>query len=69
MSTAPPVIVHSAIDAVVNQAHTDAITAYNALAIQGTGTVLPDVWRQSECLLRESILLLRVRPICRLRQP
>lgn len=41
-STAPPFIVHSVIDAVVNQAHTDAITAYNALAIQGTGTVLPD---------------------------
>jgi hypothetical protein len=37
-----PFIVHYAIDGVVDQAHLDAITAYNALAIQGQGTVLPD---------------------------
>jgi hypothetical protein len=41
-STVLPFIVHYAIDGVVNQAHADAITAYNALAIQGPGTVLAD---------------------------
>ena len=40
--TAPPFIVHYANDGVVQQAHTDAITAYNALALQGPGTVLAD---------------------------
>src|ERR1019366_2101937 len=34
-STVPPFIVHYAIDGVVNTAHADAITAYNALASQG----------------------------------
>jgi hypothetical protein len=41
-ATVPPFIVHSTDDAVVQQARLDAITAYNALVIQGTGTVLPD---------------------------
>jgi Ice-binding-like len=37
-----PFIVHFTNDGVVQQAHTDAIAAYNALLIQGPGTVLPD---------------------------
>jgi hypothetical protein len=37
-----PFIVHFTNDAVVQQAHTDAIASYNALLIQGPGTVLPD---------------------------
>ena len=41
-STAPPFIVHTTNDGVVQQARTDAIAAYNALLIQGPGTVLPD---------------------------
>ncbi len=41
-STVLPFIVHYAIDGVVNQAHADAIAAYNALASQGPGTVLAD---------------------------
>ena len=41
-STTPPFIVHNTNDGVVQQAHTDAIAAYNALLIQGPGTVLPD---------------------------
>jgi hypothetical protein len=41
-STAPPFIVHYTNDAVVQQARTAAIAAYNALLVQGPGTVLPD---------------------------
>lgn len=41
-STVPPFTVHFTNDGVVQQAHIDAIAAYNALQIQGTGTVLPD---------------------------
>jgi hypothetical protein len=41
-SAVPPFIVHYTNDGVVQQAHTDAITAYNALLVQGPGTVLPD---------------------------
>jgi hypothetical protein len=41
-STVPPFIVHYTNDGVVQQAHTDAIAAYNALLVQGPGTVLPD---------------------------
>jgi Ice-binding-like/Putative Ig domain len=41
-STATPFIVHNTNDGVVQQAHTDAIAAYNALLVQGPGTVLPD---------------------------
>jgi hypothetical protein len=41
-STVPPFIVHYANDGVVQQAHQDAIAAYNALLIQGAGTVLAD---------------------------
>lgn len=37
-----PFIVHTVNDAVVQQAHTDAIAAYNALLIQGPGSVLAD---------------------------
>ena len=37
-----PFTLHLAIDGVVNQAHTDAIAAYNALLIQGPGTVIAD---------------------------
>ncbi len=40
--TVPPYIVHYANDGVVQQAHADAITAYNFLALQGSGTVLAD---------------------------
>jgi hypothetical protein len=38
----PPFAVHGTNDGVVQQAHTDAIAAYNNLQIQGPGTVLPD---------------------------
>jgi hypothetical protein len=41
-STATPFSVHPSNDGVVQQAHTDAIAAYNAMLIQGPGTVLPD---------------------------
>jgi hypothetical protein len=41
-TTTPPFTIHFANDGVVQQAHTDAIAAYNALLIQGPGTVLPD---------------------------
>jgi hypothetical protein len=37
-----PFALHSTNDGVVQQAHTDAIAAYNALLIQGPGVVLPD---------------------------
>jgi hypothetical protein len=37
----PPFTLHLANDLIVQQAHTDAITAYNFLAAQGPGTVLP----------------------------
>ena len=40
--TVPPFTVHYANDGVVQQAHPDAITAYNALQSQGAGTVLAD---------------------------
>jgi hypothetical protein len=39
-SVLPPFTLHLANDTTVQQAHTDAITAYNALAAQGPGTVL-----------------------------
>src|SRR5687768_11220117 len=38
--TVPPFIVHYANDAVVQQAHNDAIAAYNNIVAQGTGTPL-----------------------------
>jgi len=38
----PPFILHSSNDGVVSQAHNDAVAAYNALQIQGSGTVLAD---------------------------
>jgi hypothetical protein len=41
-STATPFVVHNTNDGVVQQARTDANAAYNALLIQGPGTVLPD---------------------------
>lgn len=41
-ATVSPYIVHYANDGVVQQAHLDAIAAYNALVAQGTGTVLAD---------------------------
>jgi Ice-binding-like len=41
-STAAPFTVHFANDGVVQAAHTDAIAAYNALLIQGPGTVIDD---------------------------
>jgi len=41
-STVPPFIVRTLNDAVVQQARMDAIAAYNAMAAQGPGTVLPD---------------------------
>ena len=41
-STTPQFTVHFINDGVVQQAHTDAIASYNALLIQGPGTVLPD---------------------------
>ncbi len=37
----PPFTLHLTNDATVQQAHSDAITAYNFLAAQGPGTVLP----------------------------
>ena len=37
-----PFVLHGTNDAIVQQAHTDAIAAYNALAAQGSGTVLAD---------------------------
>ena len=40
-SVVPPFAVHTVNDATVQQAHTDAIAAYNFLAAQGPGTVLP----------------------------
>lgn len=41
-TAAPPFIVHSSNDGVVVQAHADAVAAYNALLVQGPGTVLAD---------------------------
>ena len=38
----PPFIVHNTNDGVVAQAHADATAAYNAMVIQGPGTVLAD---------------------------
>jgi len=38
----PPFIVHNTNDGVVSQAHADATAAYNAMLIQGPGTVLAD---------------------------
>lgn len=40
--TAPPFTIHFTNDFVVQQAHADAIAAYNSLLIQGPGTVLND---------------------------
>ena len=40
-SVTPPFVLHLTNDLTVQQAHTDAITAYNFLAAQGPGTVLP----------------------------
>lgn len=40
-SVTPPFTLHLANDGTVQQAHTDANTAYNFLAAQGPGTVLP----------------------------
>jgi hypothetical protein len=40
-SVTPPFTLHLANDLTVQQAHTDAIAAYNFLAAQGPGTVLP----------------------------
>lgn len=40
-SVTPPFTLHLFNDLVVQQAHTDAIAAYNFLAAQGPGTVLP----------------------------
>ena len=39
-SVTPPFVLHLTNDLTVQQAHTDAITAYNFLAAQGPGTVL-----------------------------
>lgn len=39
-TVAPPFVLHLSNDVVVQQAHTDAIAAYNFLAAQGPGTVL-----------------------------
>ena len=39
-SVTPPFVLHLAADLTVQQAHTDALAAYNALAAQGPGTVL-----------------------------
>jgi hypothetical protein len=41
-SAVAPFLVHATNDGVVQQAHADAIAAYNALLTQGPGTVLPD---------------------------
>jgi hypothetical protein len=40
-SVTPPFILHTTNDLTVQQAHTNAIAAYNFLAAQGPGTVLP----------------------------
>ncbi len=40
-SVTPPFTLHLTNDLTVQQAHTDAIAAYNSLAAQGPGTVLP----------------------------
>lgn len=40
-SVPPPFTLHLTNDPIVQQAHSDAITAYNFLAAQGPGTVLP----------------------------
>lgn len=40
--TSPPFIVHATNDNVVQQAHADAIVAYNNMLVQGPGTVLAD---------------------------
>lgn len=40
--TSTPFIVHTSNDGVVSQAHADAVAAYNAMVIQGPGTVLAD---------------------------
>ncbi|MBK9372524.1 MAG: IPTL-CTERM sorting domain-containing protein [Holophagales bacterium] len=40
-SVAPPFTLHTTSNATVQQAHSDAIAAYNFLALQGPGTVLP----------------------------
>lgn len=40
--TTPPFVVHTTNDATVQQARTDAIEAYEFLAAQGLGTVIPD---------------------------
>jgi hypothetical protein len=40
-SVTPPFTLHLSNDLIVQQAHTDAIAAYNFLAAQGPGTVLP----------------------------
>ena len=40
-SVTPPFTLHLTNDSIVQQAHTDAIAAYNFLAAQGPGTVLP----------------------------
>ncbi len=39
-SVTPPFVLHLAADTTVQQAHTDALAAYNFLAAQGPGTVL-----------------------------
>ncbi|HEX4956446.1 MAG TPA: ice-binding family protein [Thermoanaerobaculia bacterium] len=39
-SVAPPFVLHLTNDLTVQQAHADAIAAYNALALEGPGTVL-----------------------------
>lgn len=41
-SVTPPFSLHLTNDSTVQQAHTDAIAAYNFLAAQGPGTVIPD---------------------------
>jgi len=40
-SVTPPFVLHLTNDLTVQQAHTDAISAYNFLAAQGPGTLLP----------------------------
>jgi hypothetical protein len=40
-TVSPPFVLHLTNDLTVQQAHTDAIAAYNFLAAQGPGTVLP----------------------------
>jgi hypothetical protein len=41
-SATPPFTVHQTNDLTVQQTHTDATAAYNFLAVQGPGTVIPD---------------------------